>query len=330
MEQVYTDRDVTEGLLDGKTVAILGYGSQGKAQAKNFRDSGVRTVLGLRPDGPSAREAEADGFTVLPFREAAVQGDIIHFLLPDEVHGAVYAEIEDAVTAGKMLSFSHGFSIHFQLIVPPAGVDVILVSPKAHASAVRERYLGGFGVPAVLAVHADSSGEAFEKALALAQANGNTRSGCYRTTFREETEADLFSEQNVICGGVTSLIRAGFDVLVEAGYSPEVAYFECVYEMKIIVDLIEKHGIHGMSERISPTARFGQFAQGDRVITEHTKEAMRDQLKRIQSGEFVREWIEEECEQAGGENLARRLADCHEWEVERVGRAIRARMANRG
>ena len=327
MIKIYYDADADLAALSGKTVAVFGYGSQGHAQANNLRDSGISIVLGLRPNGASAKRAAEDGFEVLDFPEAAAKADIIHFLLPDENHQAIFERVKEHITPGKILSCSHGLNFHYELIKPPEGVDVIMVSPKAIGPAVRREYVNGSGVPCLVAVRTEVSENALGIALAMAKANGFTKCGAFETTFKDETETDLFGEQNVICGGIIHLMKTGFDVLTEAGYPPEIAYFECVHEMKLDVDLIYTDGIHGMSKKISNTAKYGQFIQGGNVITDATKKAMQECLKRIQNKEFIKDWIDTEYQENNLENLDKMLTDCHEWPVEKVGRVIRRLIA---
>lgn len=324
MATLFYEKDADPSLLEGKTVAIFGYGSQGHAQSNNLRDSGVKVIIGLRPGGDSAKRAKEDGFEVFDFPEAAAQADIIHFLIPDENHEAVYNRIQEHVTPGKILSCSHGLNFHYGIIAPPDGVDVIMIAPKAPGPTVRREYVNGFGVPALVAVHTDASGKALDYALAFAQANGNTKVGCFKATFKDEAETDLFGEQNVICGGAVYLMKAGFETLVDAGYPPEIAYFECVHELKLIVDLVYRGGVHGMSKKISNTARFGQFLQGPKMVTDETKQAMKDALERIQNGQFVEEWIQKECHQNDLKNLKAKLDECYDWPMEKVGREIRS------
>jgi len=289
--RMYYEQDVKSEALAGKTVAVIGYGSQGHAQAQNLRDSGVRVLVGLRP-GNSWKKAEADGFEVVPVREAAKRADVVQMLLPDEHQPRVYREeVAPELTAGKTLLFSHGFNIHFGQIVPPADVDVAMVAPKSPGHLVRRVYAEGGGVPALLAVHQDASGKVKEVALAYAQAIGCTRAGVFETSFREETETDLFGEQAVLCGGVTALVKAGFETLVEAGYSPEIAYFECLHELKLIVDLMYEGGLSTMRASISDTAEFGDYMTGSRIVTEETKQEMKKVLTEIQQGEFAKKWM---------------------------------------
>lgn len=323
MLKQFTDSDADPSILKGKTVAVLGYGNQGSAQAQNLRDSGVNVIIGAREGGTSAKKALEDGFQVVSFQLAAELADIIHFLLPDEVHREVFLDIETHLTNNKSLCFSHGLNIHFNVIVPSSDIDVFMVSPKGPGVSVREEYVKGRGLPALIAVHQDASGKALSFALALAHANGFTRSLCLETTFQDETETDLFGEQNVLCGGASYLVKAGFDVLVEAGYPPEIAYFECVHELKLIADLIHTDGIAGMSKKISTTALFGQIVQGERLINEDVKNSMREQLGRIRSGQFAHEWIEQEYRENRCATITKWIEQAETWEVERVGRQVR-------
>ena len=323
MATLYYDSDADQSFLEGKTVAIFGYGSQGHAQANNLRDSGINVIVGLRPGGSSFDKAKADGFEVFDFAEAASKADMIHFLIPDEHHEDVFNQIKEHVTPGKVLSCSHALNFHFGIIEAPEGVDVVMIAPKAPGPTVRREYVNGFGVPGLVSVHTDASGNALKIALAYAKANGNTKVGCFETTFKDEAETDLFGEQNVICGGAVYLMKAGFETLTEAGYPPEIAYFECLHELKLIVDLIYQGGIHGMSKKISNTARFGQFLQGPRIITDDVKKEMEAALARIQDGTFVKEWIQKECKENKLAGLKADLDDCYEWPIEKVGREIR-------
>ncbi len=285
------DKDADTSALSGKTVAVIGYGSQGTAQALCLRDSGVKVIIGARP-GKSTDKAKADGFEVYPFDEAAAKADIIHILLPDELHGEIYAKyIAPNMKPGKTLSCSHGFNIVFKRIVPPAGVDSIMVAPKSPATEERKAYVAGFGVPGLVAVSQDASGKAMDTALAMAKAMGFTRAGVLKCTFEQETYEDLFGEQNVLCGGCVDLMKYGFETLVEGGYPPEMAYFECIHEMKLIVDLIYEGGIQKMNSVISNTAEFGEYYNGPRIITPDVKERMKESLKRIESGEFAKTFI---------------------------------------
>ena len=324
--KVFYESDANPAALRGKTIAVIGYGSQGHAHALNLRDSGHRVIIGIEPSRPSAARARDDGFTVLPVAEAARQADWIQILLPDETHAAVYeAAIRPHLTAGKILGLAHGFSIHFQTIAPPPNVDVVMIAPKGPGHLVRRVYAAGGGVPALLAVAQDASGKAREYALAYAAGIGATRAGVLETTFKEETETDLFGEQSVLCGGLTALIKAGFDTLVAAGYQPEIAYFECLHEMKLIVDLIYEGGLARMRDSISNTAEYGDLTQGPNVIGETARQAMKKILARVQDGSFAREWIAEN--QSGGANFRRLRAQERELPIEKVGERLRAMMS---
>ena len=324
MVQMYYDKDANLDLLKDKTVAIIGYGSQGHAHAQNLRDSGVKVVVS-DVAGPNYDQAKADGFDVLTAAEAAKQGDIITMTVPDQVQAMVYKnEVAAEMKAGKTLLFAHGFNIHFGQIVAPADVDVIMVAPKGPGHLVRRTYTEGGGVPMLIAVHQDASGNAKANALAYAKGTGGTRSGVIETSFPEETETDLFGEQVVLCGGLTSLLKAGYEVLVEAGYQPEMAYFECVHELKLIIDLIYENGVAGMRYSISDTAEYGDLTRGPRIITEETKDEMRQILAEIQSGEFAREWILENQANKPVFNALQNKDKNHSVEV--VGKELRALM----
>lgn len=323
MEKIYYEQDTDLKILTGKTVAVFGYGSQGSAQAQNMRDSGVHVILGLRKDGKSAEIAREDGFEVFEFKEAAKKADIFHFLLPDERHKEVFDEIKEFITPGKTIVCSHGFNFHFKVIIPPAGVDVIMVAPKAPGPTVRREYVNGFGVPALVAVFKDASDKALQTALALSKANGHTRVGVFQTTFQYETETDLFGEQTVLCGGVEELMRMGFETLVENGYPPEVAYFECVHEMKLIVDLIYKSGFYGMYKAVSNTAKYGGMSVGPKVVPASAKKQMQKALDKIKSGKFKKEWIDKEFRKNKLVNLNKMLDDVSKWQVEKIGKKIR-------
>jgi len=323
--KVYYDHDADLQLLQGKTVAVLGYGSQGHAQAQNLKESGVDVIVGLRPNSPSVAKAQQDGLTVMPVSEAVEKADIIQVLLPDERQKEVYErEILPHLKPGNTLSFAHGFNIHFKQIVPPPDVDVIMIAPKSPGHMVRRMYQEGKGVPALIAVYQDYSGKAKDTALAFAKGIGATRAGVIETTFREETETDLFGEQAVLCGGLTALIKAGFEVLVEAGYSPEMAYFECLHEMKLIVDLMYEGGISWMRYSISDTAQFGDLTRGPRLINENVKNEMRQILKEIQTGEFAKEWILENQANRPTFNALDALDKNHL--IEQVGARLREMM----
>lgn len=288
----YYDKDVPKAVLDGKTVAVIGYGSQGHAHAQNLRDSGVKVIVGQRPGSANYDLAIKHGFEPLSAAEAAKQADVIMVLVPDHVQADLYREaIEPNLDPGNMLMFSHGFNIHFGQIVAPKEVDVSMVAPKGPGHLVRREYEIGRGVPCLVAVHQDASGKALEKALGYAQGIGGTRGGVIETTFKEETETDLFGEQCVLCGGVSELIKAGFETLVEAGYQPEIAYFECCHELKLIVDLIYEGGLSRMRYSISDTAEYGDLTRGKRIINQETRAEMRRILDEIQTGKFAKEWL---------------------------------------
>jgi len=319
------DKDADLSLLDGKTVAILGYGSQGHAHALNLKDSGVDVVVGLREDSSSADKARGDDLRVEPIAEAASQGDLVMVLLPDEKQAEVWeSEISDGIAPGDLLLFAHGFSVHFEQIEPGPEVDVGMVAPKGPGHLVRRQFLEGNGVPGLVAIHQDASGGAHDLVLAYAKGIGCTRAGAIETSFKEETETDLFGEQAVLCGGVTELVRAGYETLVEAGYDPRLAYFECLHELKLIVDLMYEKGITGMRYSISNTAEYGDLTRGSRIIGEPTRAAMKEILGEIQSGEFAKEWIAEN--RAGQENFQRMREEQKDHQVEREGKELRSMM----
>ncbi len=319
------DKDADLSRLEGKTVAVLGYGSQGHAHALNLRDSGVDVVVGLREGSSSAAKAMDDGLPVEGVAEAASRGDVVMVLLPDEKQADVWeAEIRDGVAPGNLLMFAHGFSIHFGQIDPGPEVDVGMVAPKGPGHLVRRQFRAGEGVPGLMAVHRDASGGARELVLAYAKGIGCTRAGVIETTFKDETETDLFGEQAVLCGGLTELVRAGYETLVDAGYDPRLAYFECLHELKLIVDLMYEKGITGMRYSISNTAEYGDLTRGKRIIAEPTREAMKRILGDIQSGEFAREWIGEN--KAGQENFQRMREEQRDHQIEREGRELRSMM----
>ena len=325
LQQMFYEDDASLAPLEGKTVAILGYGSQGHAHALNLKDSGVDVVVGLRPDSASRVAAEAEGLEVLDIADAASKGDVVMILLPDERQAEIWEnEIKDGIAPGNLLMFAHGFAIHFEQIAPPAGVDVGMVAPKGPGHMVRRQFQEGSGVPCLMSVHADTSGTAREMVLAYAKGIGGARAGVIETTFKDECETDLFGEQAVLCGGTTELVRAGFETLVEAGYDPRLAYFECLHELKLIVDLMYEQGIGGMRDSISNTAEYGDMTRGPKVITDDTREAMRKILADIQSGDFAREWIAEN--RAGGENFDRLRQEGKDHQVERVGAELRSMM----
>jgi ketol-acid reductoisomerase len=324
--KVYYEQDADLGLLKNKTVAILGYGSQGHAHAQNLRDSGVKVIIGQRPGGPNYELAREHGFEPMSAAEAAKQADIIMILVQDQNQRSLYeSEIKPNLKPGKALAFGHGFNIHFQQIVPPKDVDVIMIAPKGPGHLVRRTYTEGGAVPALVAVHQDASGSALDKALAYAKGIGATRSGVIQTNFREETETDLFGEQVVLCGGVSELIKAGFETLVEAGYQPEMAYFECLHELKLIVDLLYEGGLSKMRWSISDTAEYGDYSRGPRIITDETRKEMKKILKEIQQGEFAREFIMENVTGKAHFSAMRRLNQEHQ--IEKVGAKLRSMMS---
>jgi ketol-acid reductoisomerase len=322
---MFYDDDADLTLLDGKTVAIIGFGSQGHAHALNLKDSGVDVVVGLREDSSSVEQAREAGLEVLPVAEAASRGDVVTMLVPDELHRAVWEnDVRDGIAEDNALLFGHGFSIHYGEVEPPPGVDVGLVAPKGPGHLVRRQYLEGSGVPCLVAVAQDAGGGALALTLAYAKGIGGTRGGVIETTFKDETETDLFGEQAVLCGGASELVQAGFETLVKAGYDPQMAYFECLHELKLIVDLMYEKGLQGMRYSISNTAEYGDYTRGKRVITEETRQRMRDILGEIQSGDFAREWIAEN--RAGQENFKRMRAEQAGSQIESVGTELRSHM----
>lgn len=325
MATLYYENDADLSLLSGRKVAVVGFGSQGHAHALNLKDSGVDVVVGLYPGSGSWAQAEQQGLRVTSVEQAAREADIIMLCIPDQVQRAVYEKaIEPGLAEGKMLMFAHGFNIHFGFIKPPADVDVTMVAPKAPGHRVRELFTEGVGVPALVAVHQNASGKALEKALAYALALGCLKAGVIETTFKEETESDLFGEQTVLCGGVSALINAGFETLVEAGYAPEIAYFECLHELKLIVDLIYEGGLGYMRYSVSDTAEYGDYSRGPRIINEQTKAEMKKILAEIQSGQFAREWMDEN--KAGrGKFLAMRESNTNLL-IEKTGAPLREMM----
>jgi ketol-acid reductoisomerase len=324
-DDIFHDKDADLSKLQGKTVAILGYGSQGHAHALNLKDSGVQVVVGLRPDSSSRAKAEQAGLEALDIPDAASRGEVVMVLLPDEKQAEVWeAEISDGIAPGNLLLFAHGFSIHFEQILAPPGVDVGMVAPKGPGHLVRRQFEEGQGVPCLIAVQQDATGNAHDLVLAYAAGIGGGRAAIIETTFKDECETDLFGEQAVLCGGASELVRAGFETLVEAGYDPRLAYFECLHELKLIVDLMYEKGIQGMRYSISNTAEYGDMTRGKRVIGEESRAAMKKILGEIQSGEFAREWIAEN--RAGGESLARMREEGARHQVEQVGRELRGMM----
>ena len=322
---MFYDDDADLSLLAGKTVAIIGYGSQGHAHSLNLKDSGIAVVVGLRPDSSSVAKAREHGLRVAEPADAASEGDIVMMLVPDELHRTVWESgVKDGIAPGNMLMFGHGFSIHYGEVVPPPDVDVTLMAPKGPGHLVRRQFLEGSGVPGLVAVHQDATGNALALALAYGKGIGCTRGGVIETTFKDETETDLFGEQAVLCGGVTELVRAGYDTLTEAGYDPRLAYFEVLHELKLIVDLMYEKGIAGMRYSISNTAEYGDMTRGKVIIGEATRQAMKKVLADIQSGDFAREWIAEN--RAGQENFKRMREEQGRHQVETVGRELRANM----
>jgi ketol-acid reductoisomerase len=319
--KVYHDKDINESVLEGKKIAVIGYGSQGRAQALNMRDSGVEVVVGLRP-GNSWERAESDGLQVASVLNAAQTADIVLMLIPDMAQSLVYKEeVSRAMKPGKTLQFAHGFNIHYGVIKPPKNVDIIMVAPKSPGPEMRRLYKEGFGVPALVAVKQDSTGQAKDNALAIAKVLGCSRAGVIETTFKDETESDLFGEQSVLCGGVDQLIRRGFKVLTEAGYPPELSYFEVLNELKLIVDLIYKSGISGMYQAVSDTAKYGGMVIGPKIVDENVEENMRKALKAIKDGTFAEQWISEA--QTGSNHLRQLMDETKNLEIEKVGVQVR-------
>ncbi len=326
MAKMYYDKDANLKVLKGKKIAIIGYGIQGHAQAQNLRDSGIEVLVSDLKNSSNWKQAKKDGFQPQEAGEAVKKSDIIQILTQDDVQAKVYeSQVAPGLKKGKALVFSHGFNIHYGQIVPPSNVDVLMVAPKGPGSLVREMFLKGGGVPCLLAIHQDWTGKAKQLGLAYARAIGGTKAGVIETTFAEETETDLFGEQAVLCGGVSELIRASFDTLLEAGYQPEIAYFECLHELKLITDMIHLRGISGMRDRVSDTAEYGDLTRGKRIITEETRAEMQDILHEIQSGEFAREWIlENKVNRPVFNALAKKDA---EHPIEKVGKKLRGMMS---
>ena len=323
--QIFSERDVNEAQLQSKKITILGYGSQGRAHAMNLKDSGLNVVVGLRRTGSSWDKANADGLTVLETHEAVIDSDLISFLVPDMAQPKLYTVLESKIKNSATILFAHGFNIHYQQIKPRDDLDVILIAPKSPGDLVRRQYTKGKGVPCLMAIEKDNSGQAQANALAYAHGIGGSRAGILTTTFAEETETDLFGEQAVLCGGVTELIVAGFDTLVDAGYQPEVAYFECMHELKLIVDLLYEGGIEKMHKFVSETAIYGDLSRGPRIINSETKERMKTILTEIQNTTFAEEWIEEN--KSGKENYNRMMNDDQNQQIEKVGKELRERMS---
>ena len=322
---IYYDKDADLSLIQGKKVAIIGYGSQGHAHANNLKDSGVEVCVGLRAGSASAKKAENSGITVKSIEDAVAWADLVMILAPDEHQAKLYqTQVEPNIKEGAALAFAHGFNIHFKQIEPRSDLDVIMIAPKGPGHLVRSTYVDGGGVPSLIAVEQDASGQAKEIALSYASANGGGRAGVIETNFKEETETDLFGEQAVLCGGISALIQAGFDTLVEAGYAPEMAYFECLHETKLIVDLIYEGGLADMRYSVSTTAEYGDYSRGPRVVNEETRKEMRKILREVQNGEFAREFILENQSGAATMKAQRRLSDEHP--IEQVGRRLRSMM----
>jgi len=325
MLKIYYDKDADLDVLKGKKVAIIGYGIQGRGQSLNLRDSGIDVIVSELEGTENYKIAQQDGFSPVPVAEAAKLGDIIQILTQDHVQAKVYKEhIKPNLKKGKALCFSHGFNIHFKQIKPPKNVDVFMVAPKGPGALVRKMYVEGKGVPSLVAVFQDATGNTLKLALAYAKALGAAKAGVIETTFKEETETDLFGEQEVLCGGVSELVKAGFDTLVEAGYQPEIAYFEVLHELKLITDLIQETGISGMRRRVSNTACYGDLTRGKRIITERTRKEMKKILKEVQKGRFAREWIREN--EAGRPNFDSLLRQGDEHQIEAVGKKLREMM----
>jgi len=324
--KIYTEEDAQRDAVKAETVAVIGYGSQGRAHANNLRDSGCRVIIGLRPGGATARTAAADGFEVAPVKDAVAAARLIAVLTPDMTHEKLFTEeIAPALKAGDAILFAHGFSVLYGRVKAPADIDVIMVAPKGPGDLVRREYQRGRGVPCLFAVHQDASGRARQKALAYAALIGGLTAGGIETTFREETETDLFGEQAVLCGGATELVMAGFETLVEAGYQPEIAYYECLHELKLIVDLLYEGGVAKMHEFISETAKYGDLVSGPRVVNDETRARMREVLNDIRNGQFARDWILEN--QAGKPRYEAMLARDLDHPIEHTGKALRARMS---
>jgi ketol-acid reductoisomerase len=323
--KLYTEADVDAGALRGEKIAVLGYGSQGRAHAMNLRDSGYEVAIGVRPDGNTTPKAQRDGFAVKAPVEAVKGAGLVAFRAPDLAQGQLYKDIEPNLKKGATLLFAHGFNIHYKLIQPRTDLDVILIAPKGPGDLVRRQYEQGRGVPCLIAVAQDASGKAQARALAYAHGIGGTRGGVLATTFREETETDLFGEQAVLCGGATELIVRGFETLVEAGYQPEVAYFECMHEMKLIVDLLHEGGLKKMHQYVSDTAKYGDLTRGPRIIDAHVRESMKQVLKEVQDGTFAKQWIEEN--RTGQKNYKRLMQEDLDQGIEKVGKELRGRMS---
>ena len=322
--KLYSQKDVDKKALKGARIAVLGYGSQGRAHALNLKDSGFDVVVGVRKKGASWKKAKKDGLEVAEPADATEGADLVAMLVPDLAQKALYAEVEKSLEKGATLLFAHGFNIHYKQIKPRKDLDVVLIAPKGPGGLVRRQYQEGRGVPCLIAVAQDATGKAHAKALAYAHGIGGTRGGVLDTTFAEETETDLFGEQAVLCGGATELVVKGFETLVEAGYQPEVAYYECLHELKLIVDLLHEGGLTKMHQFISDTAKYGDLTRGPRIVDDRVKNVMRKVLKEVQSGKFAKQWIEESA--SGGKNYQRLLKEDKDRQIEKVGSELRARM----
>ena len=322
MIKIYYDKDVDSSALAGKTVAVIGYGNQGHAQANNMRDSGLTVILGLRPKGPSWKQAEIDGFKPLTIAEATKKADVIHMLIPDTAQPSVYHEqIAPNLSPGKTLGFAHGFNIHFKTIIPPTNIDVVMVAPKAPGLSVREMYVNNFGVPGLIAVQQDHTGRAKQTALAMAKALGCTKAGVIETVFKDETESDLIGEQIVLVGGLMELIKNGFEVLVDFGYAPELAYFEACNEAKLIIDQIYRNGIIGMLKAVSDTAKWGGMSVGKKIIDSHVRQNMEKAAESVRNGDFAKEWLAEDAK--GRPNMNAMLKEWANHPLEIVGKKMR-------
>lgn len=325
MAKIYYDKDADLNFIKDKTIAVIGYGIQGRGQALNLRDSGLNVIVSQREGGPNYEQAKKDGFEPVEASEAAKKADVIQILTQDHIQAELYKKaIKKNLKKGKTLVFSHGFNIHFEQIVPPSDIDVVMVAPKGPGSLVRRQYEEGKGVPCLVAIYQDPSGNALKTALAYAKGIGGARAGVIETTFKEETETDLFGEQSVLCGGCSELIKAGFDTLVEAGYQPEIAYFECLHELKLITDLIYESGIQGMRKKVSDTAEYGDLTRGKKIVNEKTRKTMRKILEDIQSGKFAREWMREN--KKGRPVMTKLRQEAEQHRIEEVGRQLREMM----